>query len=363
MTNRLAATSFLWLFPVALWAAQPAGAADLARGAEVFRANCSSCHGPTGSPDPQSPVVEALGIMPANLGDPLFNSREPASDWEIVVRNGGGALGFSDQMPAFGEALGEQDIAAVLAHVKTLGGAHDYPDGALNLFLPIRTKKAFPEDEWVWKQRFTDQDGDDTWKNTLEYEFRVGQRAQGILEVTHESNGRSEFGHFEPGFKYVLDHDLDAGRIVTLAAQLGVPLNSGAEWELLPYLAIGKILGDSWTFQGSARLKLSLADSDDSSVEFAGIVHYTHTPWPRNVFPALELVAEMPFERGSGPTRKDAADLSALPQVRIGLNKRGHVALNVGAEIPLNDRDRRYDWRGYVYLIWDFGDGGFFEGW
>jgi hypothetical protein len=44
--------------------------------------------------------------------------------------------------------------------------------------------------------------------------------------------------------------------------------------------------------------------------------------------------------------------------VRIGLNKRGHVGLG----LPLNDRDR-YDWRVYTYLIWDFADGGFFEGW
>lgn len=334
-----------------------------ARGAEIFRSNCAVCHGADGGPDPDSPMVEGLGVMPADLADPLFNSREPASDWKIVVTNGGVALGFSEKMPAFGNSLSEQDIDSVLAYVKTLGGEHDYPDGELNLFLPVRTKKAFPEDEWVWKQRFTDQEGDNTWKNTLEYEFRVGERFQGVLEVTHETNGHSEFGHFEPGFKYVLNHDLNDGRIITLGGQVGVPLNSSAEWELLPYLAFGKILGDSWTLQGSARLKLSLDNSDHSSAEFAGIVHYTHTPWPRNVFPALELVAEVPFERGAGAGRKDAVQYSALPQVRIGLNKRGHVALNVGAEIPLNDRDLRYDWRGYVYLIWDFADGGFLEGW
>ncbi len=48
--------------------------------------------------------------------------------------------------------------------------------------------------------------------------------------------------------------------------------------------------------------------------------------------------------------------------MRIGLSKRGHVALNVGLEWPLNERDR-YDQRAYVFLIWDFADGGFFEAW
>lgn len=336
---------------------------ELARGAEIFQANCAVCHGPSGQPDPDSPLVQGLGVVPANFADALFNSREPAGDWKNVITHGGPVLGFSDKMPAFGETLSGEDIDAVLEYVKTLGGEHDYPDGDLNLFLPVRTKKAFPEDEWVWKQRFTGQDGDNSWKNTLEYEFRLGQRWQGVLEVTHETEGGDgEFGHFEPGFKYVMRHDRKAGYIFTLGGNLGVPLNHGAEWELLPYVAYGKIINDSWTFQGSGRLKLSLEDSDHSSAEFAGIVHWVHSPLPRAVFPALEVVAELPFERGTGPGKKSAVQVSVLPQVRIGLNKRGHVALNAGLELPLNDRER-YDRRAYVYLIWDFADGGFFEGW
>ncbi len=160
----------------------------------------------------------------------------------------------------------------------------------------------------------------------------------------------------------MLKHDQPSGFIFTLGGNLGVPLNSGADWELLPYLAFGKILSDSWTLQGSGRLKLDLEDSDGSSAELAGIVHWTHTAWPRSVFPALELVADVPFERGAGADRKEAVQFVVTPQVRIGLNRRGHVALNVGAEFPLNDRDR-FDWRAYAYLIWDFADGGFFEGW
>jgi len=350
------------LFPFG-WAATVV-ADDLAKGATIFSANCVSCHGPEGRPDPESPLVKSLGVVPANFSDKLFNSREPVSDWKTVVIHGGPALGFSEMMPAFGDALSESDIDAVLAYVKTgLAGEHDYPDGDLNLFLPVRTKKAFPEDEWVWKQRYTGQDGDNSWKNTLEYEFRIGQRAQGIMEVTHEVEGDvSEFGHLEPGFKYVLKHDRQAGFILTGAAQFGVPLNHDANWEFLPYLAVGKVLNNDFTFQGSARLKLDLEDSDGSSAEFAGIVHWTHTNWPRNVFPGLEVIAEVPFERGSGDARMDKVQFSLLPQARIGLNKRGNIALNVGVELPVNDTDR-YDWRGYIYFIWDFADGGLFEGW
>lgn len=344
-------------------AATPARGADESptRGAEVYQTNCAVCHGPTGAPD--AALAQSLGVMPANFSDPLFNSREPLSDWKIVVTEGGPALGFSDKMPAFGEMLSAEDIDAVLTYIKTLAGSHDYPDGKLNMFLPIRTKKAFPEDEWVWKQRYTSQDGDNAWKNTLEYEFRIGQRGQGILEVTHEAVGsQSEFGHFEPGFKYVLNHDAAAGFILAAAAQVGVPLNRDANWEFLPYIAFGKILSDAWTLQGSGRLKLDLENSDQSSAELAAVVHWVDAPQPRWVFPALEIVAEVPFERGSGPDRKEAVQWSILPQARLGLNKRGNIALNAGVELPLNDRDR-YDRRAYIYFIWDFADGGLFEGW
>jgi cytochrome c553 len=335
-------------------------AADLERGAELFAANCATCHGVDGSPDPDSPLVKGLGVVPADFSDALFNSREGEAEWTLVATHGGAALGFSEVMPAFGGTLSEEDVANVLAYIKTLGGEHDYPDGSLNLFLPIRTKKAFPEDEWVWKQRYTDSEGDNAWKNTLEYEFRLGQRWQGILEVNHTyKDGDGEFGHLEPGFKYVLSHDKKKGAIYTLGVQAGVPLNSGENWEFLPYLAMGKVINDEWIFQGSGRLKLDLEDSDHHSAEFAGIVHWVHTTWPRNVFPAMEVVAEVPFETGPG---EDSVQWSALPQARIGISKRGHVALNVGVELPLNERDR-YDWRAYVYLIWDFADGGFFEAW
>lgn len=135
-------------------------------------------------------------------------------------------------------------------------------------------------DEWVWKLRYSGLDGEEAWKNTLEYEFRIGKRGQGVFEVNHESNGgTSRFSQLEPGFKYVLKHDRRTDFILTRGAQFGVPLNSDAHWEFLPYLAVGKILNEDFMFQGSARLKLDLEDSDKSSTELAGVVHWIRTTW------------------------------------------------------------------------------------
>lgn len=365
-TTGTLSTRFAAMLIMSIYLLQPllVAADDMARASRNFQMNCAVCHGPSGRPDPESPVVKALGMMPADFSDALFNSREPAADWELVIKHGGGALGFSDKMPAFGEQLTDEEIGELVTYLKTLAGEHDYPPGDLNLFLPLKTKKAFPEDEVVWKLRFTDDDnGRDEWKNTLEFEKRFGTRFQGVLELSHRFDGSDEkFNMFEPGGKYVLHYDSRRQFIVTLGGNIGFPLESGESVELLPYLAVGKILSDQFTFQGSSRAKLPIDDIDQGSIELSGIVHWTHTPRPRSIFPALEFTAEFPLDRGSGANRTDFVHTSLTPQARIGLSKRGHVAMNLGVEIPLNETDR-FDYRGYMFLIWDFADGMFWEGW
>ena len=58
------------------------------------------------------------------------------------------------------------------------------------------------------------------------------------------------------------------------------------------------------------------------------------------VLPGLEVVADIPFERGDGPGKSDFAEVSIIPKARIGLKKGGHIALNFGVEVPVNETDR-----------------------
>lgn len=336
--------------------------ATAASGAELFNTHCASCHGPGGNVDPQSPVVQGLGIVPANFADPLFNSREPAQDWGMVIEHGGAALGLSEKMPAFGEVLSEQETETLVQYLKDIPGEHDYPDGALNLFLPLNTIKAFPEDEVVWKSDYVRRDGDDVWENVLEIEKRVGHRGQVLVELVQTlEDGDSDLDKIEVGGKYVLHTNDTNTSIATAGAKLEFPVHGGDE-EILPYLAFGRILNADFTFQGHTRAKLPLDDFGDGSLELAGIVHWTHSPWPRNVFPGLEIVADFPFDRGDGPDRSDVAEVSVIPQARIGLTKGGHVALNIGLQIPVTERNR-FDYVAQMNLLWDFADGPFWKGW
>ena len=134
------------------WMAAGAASADqLERGKEVFQVNCAVCHGPEGRPDPDSPVVQGLGVEPANFADALFNSREPVGDWEMVVTHGGAALAFSEQMPAFGEVLPKEDIDAVQEEIhdilRTVEARRDnfrYDVRELQRVLPTMTEKSAP---------------------------------------------------------------------------------------------------------------------------------------------------------------------------------------------------------------------------
>jgi len=338
----------------------PAQSADLEAGRKTFEEVCAACHGVTGRPDPSNPTVQALDPQPADLSDPLFNSREPADDWNIVVTHGGPALGLSAAMPAQQGALKDEEIRNVVAYAKTLApGSDKYPPGELNFFLPVRTKKAFPEDEIVLKGRLTDaEEGENPWRSVLEIEKRFGRRSMGVLEVVYEDDGtNSEVTMVEAGAKTVLHWNLEKGSILSGAVIYALATQDDVSDEVIPYLAYGKRLSDKSTFQSSARVIVPVDDTSDGEVELAGIIHYQWTADRRAVFPGLEVTATVPFDAGDG----DSVKWTVLPQVRVGLTRGGHVALNAGVELPLSDQS--YETRYHVTLLWDFADGSFFKGW
>ena len=333
-----------------------APAADVEAGEGIYPVTCAVCHGQNGSPDAGSPVVQGLGVTPADLSDPLFNSREPTGDWEMVVRHGGHAMGLAAQMPPHKEALSDEQIADVTAYVKSLVDTRAYPPGEMNLFLPVRTKKAFPEDEIVYKGRYTSVDGADAWKNVLEIEKRFGKAGQGILELVHVDDGtRNELTEIEVGWKQAFS--FSRTHVLSGAVVYAIPVDQpGDDGELQTYLAFGAEISPAWTFQGSLRLKFPVDEPADGGAELAGVVHYVHSPWPRRVFPALELVAERPYRSRNGDL-----EWTALPQVRIGLTRGGHVAMNLGLELPLSGQP--WDSSAHLTLLWDFADGSLFKGW
>ena len=108
---------------------------------------CASCHGTDGRGKPEAEV--AFDIPLPDFTDCEFASREPDPDWYAVAHQGGPVRAFDRMMPAFGEALTEEEIYMVLTHIRTFCKDKRWPRGEFNLPRPIYTEKAFPEDETV----------------------------------------------------------------------------------------------------------------------------------------------------------------------------------------------------------------------
>jgi hypothetical protein len=72
--------------------------------------------------------------------------------------------------------------------------------------------------------------------------------------------------------------------------------------------------------------------------------------------PMVELLAAREIVSGE-PVLWDL-----VPQMQISLNTRQHLLLNIGVRTPLNARSGRQT-RVLVYLLWDWFDGGLFDGW
>ena len=78
-------------------------------GAEVYKANCTMCHGDDGLAT--TPLGKALNA--ASFKDPKV-AKTPDVDLTAIVKKG------KDKMPAFGDKLTGAQIKSVIAYIRTL---------------------------------------------------------------------------------------------------------------------------------------------------------------------------------------------------------------------------------------------------
>jgi hypothetical protein len=239
----------------------------------------------------------------------------------------------------------------------------------LNLPRPLVTEKAYPEDEAVLTTTVQTED-DGSVLNEIVYEKRFG--AQNQFEIAIPFGGLENndgwsggIGDIALGLKRALYHDHQRGTIFSVIGELVLPTGDsdngfGKGTAIIePTVAFGQILPADSFFQFHGGFELSTNRDDAPHEAFwrtAVGKSFAQHRFGRNWTPMLEILGAKELEDDS------TADWDLLPQLQVTLSTRQHIMLNAGVRIPINQTETRST-RVMIYLLWDWFDGGFFDGW
>jgi len=342
-------------------------------GRTLFLNSCAGCHGADGTGAEATRV--GLPIVPPDFTESRFASREPKADWAGIVTHGGPIRGFDRLMPAFGDALTREEIDLILDYMQTLYEDKSWPRGEFNLPLALGTEKAFPEDESIIKTTVGTGDAGSVM-NKFIYEKRFGSQTQ--IEVVvpfgwHElsdaggPNGEWAGGLSDVaiGLKRVLFHSLDMGSIVSFTFETILPTGDESEdfgkgfTVFEPFVTYGQLLPSDAFFQIQTGVEFPTnRDEAENEGLFRIAMGKTFRPggeWNRAFSPMVEFLGKRELEGGT-------AVWDIMPEMQVTLNQRQHIMANFGVRFPLTEREGR-DPQILAYVLWDWFDGGFFEGW
>ena len=351
--------------PTSLANALPADA----DGEYIFRNNCATCHGPDGKGSPQS-VIGFDAPLP-DFTDCPTNTVEPFADWNSVIHRGGPIRGLDHHMPAFGDALSDDQIESVVKYLWTLCDNPSWPRGDLNFPRAFFTEKAFPESESVWTTGIPLR-GAKAVANDLVYEHRIKQRSQYEvtipLEFQQGAPGESwnrGLGDVEFALRRSFIASLDHSFIFAAGGAVTVPtgkeeagLGEGVTvWE--PFAMFAKGIGANGFLQMHGGY---MATSDRAKVENStylrqawGYSYAQDHGFGRAWTPMTEIIWSK--ESHGGPNVVDV-----VPQMQVSLSKLQHILLSVGVSIPATEREGRHP-QFLTYFLWDWFDGGLFQYW
>jgi hypothetical protein len=336
-------------------------------GAALYDAACAACHGQDGRGQPKS-VIGFDTPLP-DFTDCSFTTPEADLDWAAVVHLGGRARALDPRMPSFADALSDDEIMRMIAHVRAFCTEPRWPRGELNFPRAFFTEKAYPENEAVLTTTMSRHPAAAV-EHAFLYEHRIGRRAQYEINVPvamrrGESGWRRGLGDVNAAFKYALIDSLARGAIVSVGGEATLP--TGKETEGLgggtaifeAFAMSGHALAHDAFVQFHAGIEVP-ARADLASKEFywrsAIGKTFFRNRWGRQ----WSTMAEVLLARPSGAG--EHAEWDVVPQVQVSLSGLQHVLLNVGLRIPVNERDSRSN-AAMVYLLWDWFDGGLFSNW
>ena len=279
-------------------------------------------------------------------------------------------------MPAFGTALGSDEIDAILRHVRTFCTNDAWPRGEFNLPRPLFTEKAFPEDEivvttavgagspgaveaeFLYEKRFGPN-------GMVEIALPAGWQGAAAAGVSPPPDAGSTFGlaDLAIGWKQTVHHNLQRGSIFSVGGEVALAADGPGgltdRWAIIePFAAYGQLLPNDAFIQVQALAEImgDRSRDDEIAVRVALGKTWTEGEFGRAWTPMVELLTARDLVGGA------VTHLDLVPQVQVSLNTRQHILLNVGVRVPtVNPAGRSTE--VVTYLLWDWFDGGFLDGW
>ncbi len=333
-------------------------------GRQVYESICVTCHGPDGKGG-VNPAVEAVA-KPPDFSDCGFANREPDDAFLAVAHGGGPSRGFSPVMPPWGGAFTEEELRLAVRYIRTFCSDQRWPRGELNLPRPLATAKAFPEDEAVVTT--TAQSGSTVTKFIYERRFGPLNQVEIIVPLSSVDQSGSGpatgIGDVALEYKRTLAHSLTRGNIVSATAEFVLPTGNddkglgGGVAVFEPFVTFGQLLPAGAFVQAQAGFGIPMKSGHDREVFWRAAVGTSVEPvrFGRVWSPMLEILAARPLVSGA------RIEWDLLPGTQVTLNTRQHVRLGAGVRLPVTDADTRKK-SVVIYLLWDWYEGGFFEGW
>jgi len=109
----------LMLVAIGVFSAQGMGwAQNAAEGRKLYQGNCASCHGENGKGD--GVAAQSLPAKPADhTNGAVMNAL--TDKWLVdIISKGGGAVGKSSFMPAWGSALDEKQVRDIVGYIRSI---------------------------------------------------------------------------------------------------------------------------------------------------------------------------------------------------------------------------------------------------
>ena len=335
-------------------------------GKQIYVQFCARCHAEDGTGNVEPEVLAGLEAPPPDFTDGYFSSREKRKDWQAVVAHGGSVRGLSMSMPAWNDALSENQIAETVEYVKSFVDQSLYPQGELNFFRGHVTTKAFVEQEalLIPSHEFKKQGGVTTHatKVVAYYANRFGNRFQyeAKLPFRRISAGGSTatgIGDLELGLKYAFYDNYTSLTILTAGLEAALPTGSEAKGfgagtvVAVPYFAAAQGIGDVVQLSTSVKVETPLDRAKgDPELRASFLSMLTLSESKQGLFPGIEVF----FKKNLSAAEHS---LSIIPQAYWGITPRGHLALSLGIELPVAGT-KPFDGRIVAFFLWDYVDGG-----